>query len=127
MGLLIRNLIYILPVVQCLCAIHVYRTGRPNYWFYVILIFPGIGSLAYILTEILPGVRWDRIEIDIPNRSVRLAVPDAELDQRRSAMLAKGDQAWKPGHRERKVTTALRAYAAMTTSASRGAVRVVRD
>lgn len=66
MGLLIRNLIYILPVVQCLCAIHVYRTGRPNYWFYIILIFPGIGSLAYIVTEILPGVRWDRIELDIP-------------------------------------------------------------
>jgi hypothetical protein len=76
-GLLIRNLLYILPVVQCLCAIHVYRTGRPNYWFYVILIFPGIGSMAYIITEILPGVRWDRFELEIPffkqRRLARLA------------------------------------------------------
>jgi dihydroxy-acid dehydratase len=69
----------------------------------------------------------DRIEIDIPSRSIRLAVSDAELAQRRDAMLAKGDQAWKPGHRERKVSTALRAYAAMTTSAARGAVRMIPD
>jgi len=69
----------------------------------------------------------DRIEIDIPSRSIKLAVSDAELAQRRSAMLAKGEQAWKPGHRERKVSTALRAYAAMTTSAARGAVRMIPD
>jgi dihydroxy-acid dehydratase len=69
----------------------------------------------------------DRIEIDIPNRTIRLAVSDAELDARRSAMEAQGDRAWKPGARERKVSTALRAYAAMTTSAARGAVRVVPE
>ena len=40
-------------------------------------------------------------------------------------MEAKGDQAWKPGHRERKVSAALKAYAAFTTSAARGAVRDV--
>ena len=46
-------------------------------------------------------------------------------EQRRAAMLARGDKAWKPTEqRKRKVTTALKAYAAMTTSAAKGAVRV---
>ena len=67
----------------------------------------------------------DRIEIDIPNRSIRLAVPDAEIEKRRAAMQAKGAQAWKPAGRERAVSAALKAYAAMTTSAARGAVRDV--
>jgi dihydroxy-acid dehydratase len=69
----------------------------------------------------------DRIEIDIPARSIHLAVDEAELKRRREAMLAKGDQAWKPAKRARKVSTALKAYAALTTSAARGAVRMVRD
>jgi dihydroxy-acid dehydratase len=67
----------------------------------------------------------DIIDIDIPNRGISLRVPQAEIDQRRAAMLARGAEAWKPGHRERKVSTALKAYAAFTTSAARGAVRVV--
>ena len=68
----------------------------------------------------------DTIEIDIPNRSIRLAVPDDVLAKRRAEMLARGDKAWKPlEQRKRKITTALRAYAAMTTSAAKGAVRVV--
>jgi len=48
-----------------------------------------------------------------------------ELARRRAAMEAKGKDAWKPKKRERKVTAALRAYAKFTTSAARGAVRVV--
>jgi dihydroxy-acid dehydratase len=67
----------------------------------------------------------DMIEIDIPNRVIRLAVSDEELTKRRAAMEAKGKDAWKPKTRQRKVSTALRAYAALTTSASRGAVRVL--
>src|SRR5689334_8455981 len=68
----------------------------------------------------------DRIEIDIPNRSIRLAVSEDELAKRRAAMEARGDKAWKPeAERQRKVSTALRAYAAMTTSAAKGAVRIV--
>jgi dihydroxy-acid dehydratase len=69
----------------------------------------------------------DRIEIDIPARSIHLAVDEAELKRRRAAMEAKGVQAWKPAKRARKVSTALKAYAALATSASRGAVRVVKD
>ena len=67
----------------------------------------------------------DSIEIDIPNRSIALAIPEAELAARRAAMEARGSMAWKPSSRDRKVSVALRAYAAMTTSADRGAVRDV--
>ena len=67
----------------------------------------------------------DTIEIDIPNRSIRLAITDEELTNRRAAMEARGAQAWKPENRDRHVSAALRAYAAMTTSADTGAVRDV--
>jgi dihydroxy-acid dehydratase len=67
----------------------------------------------------------DRIEIDIPNRSIHLAISDSELNARRAKMEAKGKDAWKPVDRQRSVSPALRAYAAMTTSAARGAVRDV--
>ncbi len=64
----------------------------------------------------------DRIEIDIPQRQIKVLVSDETLHQRRLAMDAKG---WRPVDRKRVVSPALRAYAAMTTSASYGAVRDV--
>jgi len=69
----------------------------------------------------------DTIAIDIPKRSIELKVDDATLAARREAMEAKGAAAWKPGKRQRKVSTALKAYAAFTTSAARGAVRDVEQ
>jgi dihydroxy-acid dehydratase len=69
----------------------------------------------------------DRIEIDIPNRTIHLAVDDETLAHRRAAMEAKGANAWKPGKRTRKVSTALKAYAAFASSAAKGAVRVVKE
>ncbi|MBU8542531.1 MULTISPECIES: dihydroxy-acid dehydratase [Roseomonadaceae] len=66
----------------------------------------------------------DIIEIDIPSRSINLKVDDAVMATRRAAMEAKGEAAWQPASpRKRQVSTALRAYAAMATSAARGAVR----
>ncbi len=68
----------------------------------------------------------DVITIDIPNRSISVNVSEAELHARREAMEAKGVHAWQPEHpRERAVSPALRAYAAMATSAAFGAVRDV--
>ena len=70
----------------------------------------------------------DLIRIDIPSRSISLVVDDATLAKRREAMLARGAEAWKPAKkRSRKVTMALKAYAALTTSAARGAVRIVPE
>jgi dihydroxy-acid dehydratase len=71
---------------------------------------------------IAPG---DRIEIDIPARRIHLDVPEAELHRRRAAMEAQGDQAWRPAQRQRAVSASLQAYAMMTTSAAKGAVRDV--
>jgi dihydroxy-acid dehydratase len=65
----------------------------------------------------------DFIDIDIPERTINLRVTAAELAARRAAMEAKGDAAWLPVNRERYVSQALQAYAALTTSADRGAVR----
>ena len=67
----------------------------------------------------------DTIEIDIPNRTIHLVISDETMAHRRATMEAKGKLAWKPANRERHVSPALRAYAAMTTSAARGAVRDV--
>ncbi|MCD1620253.1 dihydroxy-acid dehydratase [Salipiger marinus] len=65
----------------------------------------------------------DRIEIDIPARKIHLAVDDAVIAERRAAREAKG---WQPDEkRKRKITTALKAYAALTTSAAKGAVRQI--
>ena len=71
----------------------------------------------------------DIIEVDIPNRAINALVSDEEFSARREAMEAKGSShAWKPElPRERKVSPALRAYAAMTTSAAFGAVRNVEQ
>ncbi|MFF2811061.1 dihydroxy-acid dehydratase [Streptomyces sp. NPDC058000] len=63
----------------------------------------------------------DRIRIDIPNRTIELLVSDEELAARREAL----GGAYAPKQRERKVSAALRAYAAMATSADKGAVRDV--
>jgi len=67
----------------------------------------------------------DTINIDIPNRSIQLALSEETLATRRQAMEAKGMAAWQPENRQRVVSAALKAYAAMTTSASRGAIRDV--
>lgn len=67
----------------------------------------------------------DTVHIDIPNRSINLEISDEELAKRRAEMASRGRKAWKPVSRERHVTPALRAYAAMTTSADTGAVRDV--
>ena len=67
----------------------------------------------------------DRIEIDIPNRTIHLAVPEAELATRRAEQDRLG---WKPAEkRKRNVTTALKAYAAFAASADKGAVRVLPE
>jgi len=68
----------------------------------------------------------DRIRIDIPNRTIDLLLEESAIAQRRHAMDARGATGWQP-NRERYVSTALQAYALMTTSAARGAIRDIRQ
>ena len=65
----------------------------------------------------------DLIRIDIPNRTLELAVPDEELTRRRRQTEARGRDAYRPSDRHRPISQALAAYAALTTSAAQGAVR----
>ena len=88
-------------------------------------------SIGHVSPEAAEGgaiglvVEGDIIEIDIPARRIHLAVSDAVLEGRREAMEARGNKAWQASDRQRPVSAALRAYAAMTTSADTGAVRDV--
>ena len=66
----------------------------------------------------------DIIEIDIPARTINVALSDEVLAARRADMDALGDKAWQPAEvRTRKVSAALKVYAKMVTSADKGAVR----
>lgn len=65
----------------------------------------------------------DTIQIDIPQRSIRVDISDDEMQKRHKAMESKGTKAWKPVSRKRVVTPALKAYALLVTSADKGAVR----
>ena len=65
----------------------------------------------------------DVIEIDIPNRTINVELTDEELAARRQEMESRGAKAWKPENRDRVVSKALQAYAAMASSADKGAVR----
>jgi dihydroxy-acid dehydratase len=67
----------------------------------------------------------DRIQISIPDRSINLLIPDEEMEERRKKERARGPEAFRPGARERMISTALKAYARMVTSADQGAVRKV--
>src|SRR5262249_12043481 len=67
----------------------------------------------------------DPIVIDIPNRVIRLDLDEGTIAIRRAQMEARGAKAWKPIGRKREVSPALRAYAALTTNAAKGAVRDV--
>ncbi|WP_257280050.1 dihydroxy-acid dehydratase [Endozoicomonas sp. ISHI1] len=70
--------------------------------------------------------KGDIVRIDIPNRTIDVKLSDEELAERRTQMEAKGKAAWRPlKERPRKVSAALKAYAAMVTSADKGAVRDV--
>ena len=67
----------------------------------------------------------DLIEISIPERTINLLIADEELEARRKKELARGVEAFRPGPRKRMISTALKAYASMVTSADKGAVRKV--
>ncbi|WP_340114029.1 dihydroxy-acid dehydratase [Maribellus mangrovi] len=67
----------------------------------------------------------DKIEIDITARSINLLISEKELANRRKAEEAKGDKAWKPATRQRKVSKALKAYASLVSSADLGAIRLI--
>ena len=65
----------------------------------------------------------DTIEIDIPARSIGVLLPEDELERRRAEENARGEKAFTPPFRVRKVSRSLQAYAKLVSSADKGAVR----
>ena len=69
----------------------------------------------------------DTISIDIPGRSINLEVSETQMEERRSRMEERKEKAYRPLHRERHVSKALKAYALAVASADKGAVRIIED
>ena len=67
----------------------------------------------------------DLIEIDIPNRSINLLIEETEMERRRAEENTRGKEAFTPRHRTRNISKALQAYAALVSSADKGAVRII--
>jgi dihydroxy-acid dehydratase len=67
----------------------------------------------------------DIIEINIPDRTINVLLSGEELEKRREEELKRGDKAFTPKYRNRKISKALKAYASMVSSADKGAVRVI--
>ncbi|HEX2921787.1 MAG TPA: dihydroxy-acid dehydratase [Bacteroidales bacterium] len=76
------------------------------------------GEIALIKTG-------DKIEIDVPGRTINVALTEGELKARRKEEELKGDKAFKPEKRDRQISSALKAYAATVSSADKGAVRII--
>lgn len=77
-------------ILQIALVVHVFRTGRPIYWVYIIVFIPAVGSVAYLIVEVLPelfGHRSARSAI----RGIRKTLdPDAEIRQHEKLLKLSG-------------------------------------
>jgi hypothetical protein len=76
----------LIPVLQILCVVHAFKTGRDRMWIYILLFLPGIGMLAYGLVEILPGVVGSRRTRGLTRQAIRQFDPGRDLRQRYAAL-----------------------------------------
>ena len=67
----------------------------------------------------------DIIDINIPQRTIKVELTDEQLAERRKAEESRGKAAFTPTSRQREVSKALKAYAAMVSSADKGGVRMI--
>ena len=72
--------------VQIACAVHVLRNGRPPWWLLIILFFPVLGSLIYVIAEVLPGLGSNRRVRVVKEAAVRRIDPDREVRAAREAL-----------------------------------------
>jgi hypothetical protein len=76
---ILLGLLYALNIA---CIVHSIRSGRANYWIYILVLAPGIGSLCYLFMELLPSARGTRTGRTVES-GLRLAIdPDRALRQR---------------------------------------------
>jgi hypothetical protein len=80
------HLVALVVLVQIACAIHCLRTGRPPWWLLIILLFPLLGSLIYVIMEVLPGLAGRREVRMAKAAAVRTIDPDREIRAARDAL-----------------------------------------
>jgi hypothetical protein len=78
----------LIPILQIACLVHVLRTGRDRIWVFVVLFLPGIGVLAYLFVEILPGLWSGRAGQGLRRQAIQSLDPGRNLRQRRDALEA---------------------------------------
>lgn len=76
----------LIPLLQIICVVHVVRTGRSFLWIYVLLFLPGLGVLAYVAVEIMPGLLRSRTARNFGSSAVGALDPGRELRLRRQAL-----------------------------------------
>lgn len=76
----------LIPLLQILCVVHVVRTGRNYMWIFILLFLPGLGVIAYVIVEILPGLFGSRAARGLRSAAVSHLDPARELRRRRQAL-----------------------------------------
>jgi hypothetical protein len=76
----------LIPLIQIICLVHVVRTGRNQMWIYIVLFLPGLGVLAYLIVEILPGLFGSRTARGLQSQAIRQFDPGRDLRRRYQAL-----------------------------------------
>jgi hypothetical protein len=76
----------LIPLLQIICVVHVVRTGRAFMWIYILLFLPGLGVIAYVIVEILPGLFGSRTARGLQSTAIGTLDPGRELRRRRQAL-----------------------------------------
>lgn len=76
----------LIPLLQIICVVHVFRTGRDRMWIFILIFLPGIGVAAYFIVEILPGLWTGRAARGFQRQATRSLDPGRELRRRREAL-----------------------------------------
>ena len=76
----------LIPLLQLTCIIHALRSGRDRTWIYILALLPGVGALAYLVVEILPGLLHSRTGRGLQQRAIRSLDPSRDVRRRREAL-----------------------------------------
>ena len=77
-----QYVIMVLPyLLQLCCIIHMFKTGRARYWLYIIIFLPYIGGIAYLIVEIIPGLRLGRNIPLFTDIVVSKIIPSHKIDK----------------------------------------------
>jgi hypothetical protein len=76
----------LIPLLQMTCIIHALRSGRDRTWIYILALLPGIGVLAYLVVEVLPGLCGSRTARGLQHQAIRRLDPTRDVRRRREAL-----------------------------------------